>query len=469
MSTVKRTTKTSVGGEQQPQQENNSQMTAAQLKEVEDLKKIQPANEFGGAIGTAFLIFLLPVLVYWLWVSMEFNQGYLLLPRELSLAGFQEVGATLYEKVMTHAIPTQKSFTIYACWFLFQVVLQALVPGRNVLGTPLPGGKRLPYVLNGWRCFWITMLAAFALVYSGFIKATILYDNFGSILSTINLFAYVFTVFLKIQAKLKDEEERMSGHFFYDFWMGFARNPRIGSFDLKLFCESRPGLSLWVLNNLSIAVKQYETFGYIPLSTAMVCVFHFWYVADFHFHEEAILTTMDIVTEKFGFMLVYGDLAWVPFTYCLQSYYILRHVDANGSPLNISFQYALLVLAVKAFGFYLFRWVNSQKHAFRRNPEAPIWGKRPEYILTKRGTKLLVSGFWGIGRHLNYTGDIIIAFAWCLPCQFDSPAPFFYFAYFTILELHRCHRDHHACAEKYGDDWKEYCRRVPYIFIPYIF
>ena len=34
--------------------------------------------------------------------------------------------------------------------------------------------------------------------------------------------------------------------------------------------------------------------------------------------ERAILTTMDITTDGFGFMLAFGDLAWVPFIYSLQ-------------------------------------------------------------------------------------------------------------------------------------------------------
>ena len=36
------------------------------------------------------------------------------------------------------------------------------------------------------------------------------------------------------------------------------------------------------------------------------------------FQERAILTTMDITTDGFGFMLAFGDLAWVPFIYSLQ-------------------------------------------------------------------------------------------------------------------------------------------------------
>eukprot|EP01132_Coremiostelium_polycephalum_P004850 gene4850-6046_t len=447
---------------------SNEQLTPQQKKELEDLKKIQPAKEFGGHIGTFLLTFLLPVLVYWIWASIEFNEGYPLRPASLTVQGVQDFFVNLYNIVMQHAFPTTKAAIIYFAWFLFQAALQHFVPGRKVLGSPLPGGKRLEYTLNGWASWWITMVTVPAAVYFGYIPGSILYDNYGPMLTVVNLWSFVFTILLKIHAVLKDEEERMSGKFFYDFWMGFARNPRIGSFDLKLFCEARPGLILWVLMNFSIAYKQYETYGFVSISTLMVCAFHAWYIADYYYHEEAILTTMDIITEKFGYMLVYGDLAWVPFTYCFQCYYLLKHL-VNGQPIAISLQYAAMVLALKAFGFYLFRWVNSQKHAFRRNPENPIWGKKPEYILTKRGTKLLVSGFWGICRHLNYTGDIILSWAWCLPCQFDSIIPYFYGIYFTTLDLHRCARDHYACLEKYGDDWVKYCKRVPYVFIPKVF
>ena len=38
------------------------------------------------------------------------------------------------------------------------------------------------------------------------------------------------------------------------------------------------------------------------------------YVADALYNERAILSTMDITTDGFGFMLAFGDLAWVPFT-----------------------------------------------------------------------------------------------------------------------------------------------------------
>ena len=58
---------------------------------------------------------------------------------------------------------------------------------------------------------------------------------------------------------------------------------------------------------------------------ALVAGFHALYVADALWAERAILTTMDITTDGFGFMLAFGDLAWVPFTYSLQARYLVEH------------------------------------------------------------------------------------------------------------------------------------------------
>jgi delta14-sterol reductase len=57
------------------------------------------------------------------------------------------------------------------------------------------------------------------------------------------------------------------------------------------------------------------------VSGSMVCVnaFQLLYVWDALYNEQAILTTMDITTDGFGYMLAFGDLTWVPFTYSLQA------------------------------------------------------------------------------------------------------------------------------------------------------
>ena len=90
------------------------------------------------------------------------------------------------------------------------------------------------------------------------------------------------------------------------------------SFDLKEWCELYPGLTGWVVLNACFLVQQLERTGTVSPAMWLVNSFHVLYVVDALWNEPAILTTMDITTDGFGFMLAFGDLEWVPFTYTTQ-------------------------------------------------------------------------------------------------------------------------------------------------------
>ena len=47
--------------------------------------------------------------------------------------------------------------------------------------------------------------------------------------------------------------------------------------------------------------------------------------------------------------------------------------------------------------------------------------------------------------------------------------PWLYPAYYVALLLPRQYQDDRRCAEKYGTLWEEYCRRVPYRIIPWVY
>ena len=47
-------------------------------------------------------------------------------------------------------------------------------------------------------------------------------------------------------------EGGQTGNAVYDFFIGRPLNPRIGSLDLKVACELRPGLIGWMLLNLGM-------------------------------------------------------------------------------------------------------------------------------------------------------------------------------------------------------------------------
>jgi len=68
-------------------------------------------------------------------------------------------------------------------------------------------------------------------------------------------------------------------------------------------------------------------------------------------------------------------------------------------------------------------------------------------------------------EHLG-TANELQALTWGLITGFKSPFPWFYAAFFVPMIIHRAYRDLQRCSEKYGEDWEEYKRRVPYLFIP---
>ena len=63
----------------------------------------------------------------------------------------------------------------------------------------------------------------------------------------------------------------------------------------------------------------------------------------------------------------------------------------------------------------------------------------------------------------------MLALSWCLVCGFGHLLPYFYFIYFTWLLIHREWRDDQMCHAKYGADWEEYRKKVPWRIVPYVY
>ncbi|KAI8850125.1 ergosterol biosynthesis ERG4/ERG24 family-domain-containing protein [Chytridium lagenaria] len=207
------------------------------------------------------------------------------------------------------------------------------------------------------------------------------------------------------------------GSWIYDLYMGIEFNPRFGQlFDFKLFHNGRPEFT----------------------------------------HEDWYLRTIDISHDHWGFYLAWGDSVWLPYIW----------------------PYFGLVISVGLFGYYIFRAVNNQKDLVRRTDgKCTIWGRAATVIRTEFETSdgkihrslLLTSGFWGVSRHFNYVGDLLISLAMCMTCGVEFVLPYFYIVYMTILLLHRIARDDDRCRGKYGKYWDMYCKAVPYKLLPYIF
>ncbi|CAM9850861.1 unnamed protein product [Phaeothamnion confervicola] len=446
---------------------------ASPRKKAASKRKAGPSfhYEFGGPFGAFMSTLLLPMVVLGLYYAC--SGDCCLRPGDRRGDSLACAAAHLPRAIGD--VVTQTGCAIFVGWMLFQVALERLLPGPIAEGVLLRDGTRLPYKLNGHLAFWVSLVifghcwpqfdGAGRFTHLGSAPFAVLYDRFVEIAAAACLFSYLLAAAL-YAASLRPSLPAMglaapgsSGNPFYDFWMGRELNPRLGPLDLKFFCELRPGLIGWLMLDIGMAAKQLQEKGAISAPMALVVFGQGLYTWDALYHESAILTTMDITTDGFGFMLAFGDLAWVPFVYATQARYLVSHDP--GLPTWA----CVALLALQALGYTIFRGANGQKDAFRRDPAAPAVAHL-SWMPTRRGTKLLTSGWWGLARKINYTGDWLLGLSWCLLTGFAHPVPYFYATYFAVLLVHRALRDDRACAEKYGADWAAYKKAVPAMFVP---
>jgi len=400
---------------------------------------------------------VLPLIAYYLYFCVAFNDGGIFPGSQADWPGF-----------FAAIVPTPVATAAYLAWVIFQALLFLILPGREVNGLPLADGSRLRYRLNGLAALIVSCAAVLAGQALHLYALTWIYDNFGSLLSAITIFSFVFALFPYYWGRTHpDTPSSSQSGFVADYFLGSALNPRVppvSGFDLKFFFESRPGLIGWVVVDAALAAAQVQRHGSLTLSLELVVGLQFLYVAGYFWSERNVLSMIDIRTEKFGWMLVYGDSALVPMTYSLQAFYLIDHVP------SLPAWMAALTLILFFGGFYIFRAANTQKNRFRLDPaNCRIWGRPAEYIVTGRGTPLLVSGFWGMARHVNYLGDLLIALSWSLPTMFGSVVSYFYPLWMTALLLNRERRDDRWCEQKYGADWQRYRTRVLARIIPKLY
>lgn len=328
-----------------------------------------------------------------------------------------------------------------------------VLPGKKTIG-PVIDGKARTYKLNGLLLFLITVLMAGGLQVANIFSLSTLLDDFLALFVVANLFAFTLSGWLCWRGSRSQTPPRK---FWNAYFYGAEHSPAWFGVDLKLF-SYRPSLIALAIFNLSFGVAQYEEYGELSLAMILYQCFTFLYILNYFQFEYGMIHTWDLVSERFGWMLVWGDYVLVPFFYCISGWWLL---NASGS-LPIPVAIAIVLLFV--FGFWLFRGANEQKHRFKRNSEITIWGKPAESL----EGRLLVSGFWGIGRHLNYSGEICVYLAFTFTTGFVSWIPFLLPAWLIGLLWHRSWRDERRCSAKYGELWVKYKQRVPYSMVPFI-
>ncbi|HEY3355171.1 MAG TPA: ergosterol biosynthesis protein [Polyangia bacterium] len=252
-----------------------------------------------------------------------------------------------------------------------------------------------------------------------------------------------------------------------DFYLGRRADPRWGGghVDAKMALYL-VGAVMLELNVLSFAAHHVLTHRADPSPGVLLhaALFSFFVVEYLNF-EHVHLYTYDLVAERVGFKLGWGCLCFYPFFYPVGLWFAAARPNPH-TPAPLLAGYAILFFA----GWALARGANMQKYLFKTRPGARFLGLLAPGTVAGGGQQVLCSGFWGLSRHINYLGEVLMATA--LTLSLGQPAaiwPWLYPLYYIGLLLPRQYFDDQRCAEKYGALWAEYRRRVPYRIIPWVY
>lgn len=367
-----------------------------------------------------------------------------------------------FTSLISSFIPSWTSVGLLLGFFSYLGIAGSILPGKLIPGANLSDGTRLHYRCNGMLSLLLLVGLLIIGAWMDYVSLTAISDRGLELLSTTFIFSVIVTLLLYVAGcKSKDQsaslKPHITGNILDDWWFGIQLNPSFMGVDLKFFFV-RAGMMGWLLINLSVLAKSIQDAN---LSQSMILyqLFCVIYIMDYFFYEEYMTSTWDIIAERLGFMLVFGDLVWIPFTFSIQGWWLLSN------KVELTTAAMIANCCVFVIGYLVFRGANKQKHDFKKNPKALIWGRPPKVV----GGKLLVSGYWGIARHCNYLGDLLLALSFSLPCGISSPVPYFYPIYLLILLIWRERRDESRCAHKYKEVWAEYRKAVPWRILPYVY
>ena len=366
-----------------------------------------------------------------------------------------------------------ETWKMIGAYMALELFLQRFFPAKDFHATITPNGNVPVYKANGMQSYLVTLALLMGGAYYEVITPSKVYDKFGNILASMNIFAWVlcFVLLVKGHVAPSTTDSGSTGSWVFDFYWGMDLYPNILGWDVKMFTNCRAGMMFWAVGIISFAYKNQEfNGGTLQLGMLVNVAIQIIYLTKFYYWEMGYMCSMDIQHDRAGYYLCWGCLVWVPAVYTSHSFYLVEHCPewTPGS--------ALLLFLAGALMVFVNYDSDNQRYVFRQSGGAcKIWGKTPNridatYTTSDGSTKkslLLLDGYWKISRHFHYVPEVLASLCWSLPAWSEGfIAPYFYVIYLSILLTDRAFRDDDRCSKKYGSYWKEYCDQVPYKIVP---
>lgn len=349
-------------------------------------------------------------------------------------------------------------------WIIYTLItaLHYFLPGRWVQGyvNDMATGEKLNYRLNGLSVLLCMIGLWYLLGYLDWVPSDWLYTVRWYSLAGACTIGLIFSLLLVLPYPATGKP------WLVDFFLGRLENPQWqnGRIDAKMWLYM-VGAVMLALNVLSFWAHHVLMFDGVYSPGMRLCfIMLLFFVADYFTFEHVHLYTYDFFAERVGFKLGWGCLAFYPYFYAIALWSTVDLPDP-GTPNWQLVLFGLIFLS----GWVLSRGANLQKFYFKTGPEDHFLWIKPATISSARGT-LLINGFWGLSKHINYLGEILMAVGIALSVGYPGMIwPWLYPLYYVALLVPRQMDDDKRCAAKYGDLWQTYSEKVKYRIIPFLY
>jgi len=350
-------------------------------------------------------------------------------------------------------------------WIIYSIILllHRWLPARIVVGyVEDTTGQPLSYRINGLLVL-LTSISLYALVcLLGWLSWDWLYVVRWPALAGAVCIGLIYTLVLVLP------EPPVRPSWWVDLFLGRRPNKiYTGHVDAKMLLYLI-GAVMLALNVISFFAHHYFAWQDAFNPGVLLCsIMLLFFVLDYLIFERVHLYTYDLFAERLGFKLAWGCMAFYPFFYTVA---LWSTVHLPASELGTNPVWWVVSSCVFLLGWMIARGANMQKYQFKRFPQRPFLGRLAPETLEGGNQQLLVNGFWGLSRHINYLGEVLMATGIAMASgHLDVLWPWLYPIYYIALLFPRERDDDDRCQEKYGALWESYKQRVPKRIIPWIY
>jgi len=331
------------------------------------------------------------------------------------------------------------------------------------LGTNVEG-----YRMNGFQTLVLSLLAVPVLVTHKF-PLNIVFLKYFHLMSSCIILSFMQSLVSYILSRWTSPDnlstKGSTGNPIVDLYHGRELNPTFLGCNMKLQTFRFSMISLALLNVTMVTDSVLSNGGKANPGVVIAATLQVLYAMDAMFFEEYYFYSHDYLNSGYGWSLISSYLTFPFLPTLITRYMIFR------SP-EVEWYYLALIGLLNLLGYVIYRSSETQRCELAKNPNNPALGHL-QTVETSQSRKLIVSGWWGVVRHPNYLGELLIQWSWVLPAVstlgMTDLVPYYLPVVTTLMLVIRCVQINRRNKKKYGSAWDEYCGKVKANIIPLVF